>query len=112
LITNPAKVASVKVISLQSTFLQRLRDAALKDNHCLKIRKALDDRKNGLDLTLSLSEELVFFKNRWCVPEGRDLRQEIVSQNHDSMIAGNLRQFKTAEKIKVNFYWHNIDQDI
>ena len=112
LVMDPAKIAAVKVISLKSTFLERLQAAALKDNHWQEIRKALEDRKTGMDPALSLSEGLVFFKNRWYVPEGRDLRQEIFSQNHDSRIAGHFGQFKTADKIKANFYWPNMDQDI
>jgi hypothetical protein len=61
---------------------------------------------------LSLSDGLVFFKNHWDVPEGRDLRQEIFSQNHDSRIAGHFGQLKTPDKIKANIYWPNMDHDI
>ena len=66
----------------------------------------------GMDAALSLREGLVFYKNRWYIPEGRDLHQEIFSQNHDSRIAGHWGQFKTADKIKVNLYWLNMDQDM
>jgi hypothetical protein len=109
---DPAKVAAVKVISLQSIFLQKLRNAALKDNQWQAIRMALRNCKSGLDPAFSVSEGMVFFKNRWYVPEGRDLRREIFSQNHDSWIAGHFRQLMTADKIKANFYRPNMGQDI
>ncbi len=112
LMMDAAAVASVKLISLQSTFLDRLRQAAEMDEQWKAVRRALEDRKTGMDAALSLREGLVFYKNRWYVPEGRDLRQEIFSQNHDSRIAGHWGQFKTADKIKANFYWPNMDQDI
>ena len=112
LMMDATAVASVKLISLQSTFLDRLRQAAEMDEQWKAVRRALEDRKTGMDAALSLREGLVFYKNRWYVPEGRDLRQEIFSQNHDSRIAGHWGQFKTADKIKANFYWPNMDQDI
>jgi len=106
------KEAAVKVMSLQSTFLQKLRDAALKDNYWQDTRKALEYRKTGLDPALSLSEGLVFFNNRWYVLEGRDFRQEIFSENHNSRIAVYFGQLKMADKMKINFYCPNMDQDI
>jgi RNase H-like domain found in reverse transcriptase/Reverse transcriptase (RNA-dependent DNA polymerase)/Integrase zinc binding domain/Chromo (CHRromatin Organisation MOdifier) domain/Integrase core domain len=112
LVLNPARLAALRVHKLQSTFLQRLKDAGDKDEHWLGIRQALQEKKTGLDPALSLDDGLVFFKNRWYVPEGRDLRQEIFSENHDSRVSGHFGQYKTAEKIKANFYWPNMDQDI
>jgi hypothetical protein len=85
---------------------------ALKHNHWLEIRKALEHRKTGLDPAVSLSDGLEFFKNCWNVPEGRDLHQEILSQNHDSRIARHFGQLKIADKINANFYRPNMDQDI
>jgi hypothetical protein len=112
LVMDPAKVAAIKVIKPRSTFLDRLKKTALKDNHWQAIRQALVEKKTGIDGALSLSERLIFYKNRWYVPEGRDLCQEIFSQNHNSRTAGHFEQFKTANKIKANFYWPNMDQDI
>ena len=64
LVMDPAKVATIKVIKLQSTFLDRLKEAALKDNHWQAIRQALEEKKTGIDAALSLSEGLIFYKNR------------------------------------------------
>lgn len=111
-ILDPAQLSAIRVHQLQSTFLQRLREAAEKDVYWQGIRDALEEKKTGLDPALSFKEELVFYKNCWYVPEGRDLHQEIFLEHHDSRIAGCFGQFKTGEKIKANFYWPNMDRDI
>jgi len=64
LVMDPAKVAAIKVIKLQSIFLDRLKEAALNDNHWQAIRQALEEKKTRIDAALSLSDRLIFYKNR------------------------------------------------
>jgi hypothetical protein len=65
-----------------------------------------------MDPVLSQSEGLLFFRNRWSVPERKDFCQEIFSQNNNNRIAGQFGQFKSADKVNANIYWTNMDQHI
>jgi hypothetical protein len=42
---------------------------------------------------------------RWVIPNDSALRLRILHENHDSKVAGHFSQFKTAERMKQNFYW-------
>jgi hypothetical protein len=37
---------------------------------------------------------------------------EILSDTHDSKVAGHFGQFKTLERVKNNFFWPNMDKDV
>jgi hypothetical protein len=47
-----AKVAAIKGIKLQSTFLDRLKEALLKVNNWQAICQALEEKKTGIDAAL------------------------------------------------------------
>lgn len=53
LVLNPARVAALRVHTLQSTFLQKLKDAGDKDEQWSGILKALEEKKTGIDPALS-----------------------------------------------------------
>jgi hypothetical protein len=45
------------------------------------------------------------------IPNDSTLRLRILHENHDSKVAGHFGQFKTAERMKQNFYWPKMDED-
>ena len=45
-----------------------------------------------------------------CVPHGR--RMQAMHLVHDSVLAGHLRNQKTSERIRLNFFWPNMKHDI
>ena len=46
------------------------------------------------------------------MPGNKELKNKILKAEHDSRIAGHFGQFKTLERIKANFYWSKMDQEV
>ena len=59
-----------------------------------------------------MDDGLLFVKGRWYVPSNKELKNKILMAEHDSRIAGHFGQFKTLERIKANFYWPRMDQEV
>jgi hypothetical protein len=78
--------------------------------------EAVLKRQNG-DSEVNVAEEfevkdgLLFYENRGGIPNGSALRLRILHKNHDSKVAGHFGQFKTAERMKQNFYWPKMHDD-
>ncbi|KAH0607133.1 uncharacterized protein H6S33_003121 [Morchella sextelata] len=112
LVLDPAKLAAVRVNQLQNTFLERLYTAAKEDSFWQELHRSLVERKPNLDQNLSVKNGLIFYKNRWYIPKDKKLQMEILSDTHDSKVAGHFGQFKTLERVKNNFFWPNMDKDV
>ena len=54
---------------------------------------------------------LYLYKDRVYVPESV-MRERILSQYHDTVLAGHPGQLKTRDLIERNFYWKTIKQDV
>lgn len=65
-----------------------------------------------MDFLYSLQNGLIYSHQRLYVSNNRDLHLEILSDNHNSRVAGHYGQFKTTEIINANFYWPNMDQNV
>lgn len=114
LVLDSVHVRSVKVASLKDTFLDKLRKAALGDKiyqDTLKAR-SLDDGDTMVDRRITIEDGLLVYEKRWCIPDSKELRQEIMTDAHDSRVAGHFGRHKTEDKIKANFYWPKMDEDI
>ena len=85
---------------------------AAQDSKWQELEEALKSCSPVIDPLYSLQDGLIYYHNRWFVPNSRELRLEILSDDHDSRVAGRYGQFKTTERIMGNFYWPNMDQDV
>jgi len=52
------------------------------------------------------------FKDRVYVPIDKNLRGDIISQHHDTPLAGHYGRFKTAENVLRDYWWPTIHRDI
>ena len=53
----------------------------------------------------SLTDTLIVYKGKTYVPTNPDLRKEVVTSFHDSLIARHPRFFKTLHLIKEHYWW-------
>jgi hypothetical protein len=60
----------------------------------------------------AVKDGLLFYENRWVIPNDSALRLRILNENHDSKVAGHFGQFKTTERMKQNFYWSKMDEEV
>lgn len=110
---NSALAKVAQVCKLTPVLLDEIRAHAASDPEHLSLRKAIEDTSGKLvngDLTVKDGD--VFYKERWYIPNHRELKLKILSSLHDSKIAGHFGQFKTAERLRALFYWPKMDDDM
>jgi Integrase zinc binding domain len=55
---------------------------------------------------------LLHFRGKIYVPDGADLRGQIVSQHHDMRVAGHASRWKTLELVAWNYWWPQMSRYI
>jgi hypothetical protein len=98
--------SEAKEIALSNAFLDLLRQAAEKDPEWQATKDAVlkKDPDENVPEEFEVKDGLLYFKNRWVVPNDAALKLRILSENHDSKVAGHFGQFKTTERMKQNFF--------
>jgi len=61
---------------------------------------------------LSRHRDLLLYKNRWYIPKDEGLRRTIMEAEHDSKNAGHFGTYKTIGRVRANFYWPKMDENI
>ena len=74
--------------------------------------KAIQVGSKGVGKSFTLEDDLLFVKGRWHVLSNKKLKNKILKDEHDSRVAGHFGQFKTLERIKANFYWPKMNQEV
>jgi len=70
--------------------------------------ETLTKEEKELPKQWSISEGLLYYKDRLCILDNEDLQTLITKTCHNSKIAGHFGQEKTLEIIKRDFYWKRI----
>jgi len=86
--------------------------AADRDQTYLAILKALLEGDSKVDTNFGIEKDLLLYKNRWYIPKDEGLRGTIMAAEHDSKIAGHLGTYKTIGRVRANFYWPKMDENI
>jgi len=86
--------------------------AADSDGTYLAMLKALIKGDSKVDTNFSIEKELLLYNNRWYNPKDKSLRRTIMEAKHDSNIAGHFGTYKTIGRVRANFYWPKIDENI
>ena len=58
------------------------------------------------------ADGLLTFHRRIYVPDSRNLRRRIITQYHDSQVAGHLGRMKTLELISRDYWWPQISRHV
>jgi len=85
---------------------------AYSDQTYLTTLKALLHGDSKVDTNFSMRKDLLLDKNRWYFPKNEGLRRTIMEAEQDSKIAGHLRTYKSIGKVRANFYWPKMDENI
>ena len=56
-------------------------------------------------------EGLLFYENRYVLPNDKAIKLGVLSANHDSKVGEQFGQFKTQERFRQNFFWSKIDRE-
>jgi len=82
------------------------------DQTYLATLKACLKGDSKVDTNFSIEKDLLLYKNRWYIPKDESLRRTIMEAEHDSKIAGHLGTYKTIGRVRANFYWAKLDENI
>jgi hypothetical protein len=82
---------------------------ATSNNREPKVDKALENKEPGWK---KLDNGLITFRERLYVPKNSKLRERIIRENHDSIVAGHPGRYKTAELVTRNYWWPRVQHDI
>lgn len=102
----------MKATKLPDIFRETLLSVVLTAKAWLVIWDVVAAKKVGLDPHLSTQEELLFWKERWDIPNDIDLRNMILNNSHNSKIAEYFVIYRTPERMKHYYHWHKIKEDV
>jgi hypothetical protein len=82
----------------------------------LKTKEAALKRENGVDGPVvaeefEVKDDLLFYENRWVIPDDSALKLRILHGNYNSKVAGHFDQFKTIERVKQNFFCNKMEDN-
>ena len=104
-ISNSARIAALKKVSFLNTFLQEVKAATKLDADYQKFITEMPQDKLQV-----IKDELIYYKGRLQIPDSNLIKLQIISDEHDSKIAGHFGQKKTTELISRNFFWPEMDE--
>jgi hypothetical protein len=104
--------SAAKEMQLSGTFVSLLRQAAEKDSEWQATKEAVLRKDENVAEKFEVKDGLLYYENRWVIPNDAALKLRILSENHDSKVAGHFGQFKTTERMKQNFFWAKMDEEV
>jgi hypothetical protein len=105
MVLSSASIASIQQAERWANVLELIGEAGRKD------ATQTGDSEANVAEEFEVKDGLLFYENRWVIPNDSALRLRILHENHNSKVAGHFGQFKTAERMKQNFYWPKMDED-
>ena len=113
LILSSVRLAEIPQVDLSTSLDTALRAAADSDPEYNKTRQAVVEGNPALiSEEFTVDKGLLFFKNRWVVPHHTELKLGILKECHDSKVAGHFGQYKTLEKVRSNFFWAKLEDEV
>jgi len=82
------------------------------DQTYLATLKALLKGDCKVDTNFSIEKDLLLYKNRWYIPKDEGVRRTIMEAEHDSKITGHFGTYKTIGRVRANFYWPKMEENI
>ena len=109
---SSARLAKMTTLKLSTPLVELLLAEAAVDPLDQEMVKAFKGGLKKVGKAVTMEDGLLFVKGRWYVPSNKELKNKILKAEHDSRVAGHFGQFMTLERIKANFYWPKMDQEV
>jgi hypothetical protein len=84
--------STAKERELSSAFLDLLRKAAEKDSEWQATKEAVLRKDENFAEEFEVKDGLLYYENRWVIPDDPALKLRIQSQDHDSKVARHFGQ--------------------
>ncbi|KAK8593761.1 hypothetical protein V6N12_045835 [Hibiscus sabdariffa] len=93
-------------LQIQSSLISRIRDLPQTDPELLEITSKLDLKQNsGFSIH---SDGLLYFKDRFCVPNYEELRREILQEAHQSPFSIHPGSIKMYKDLRSLYWWSDM----
>jgi len=103
--------ATASLRKFEEDFLSSVKEAAMEDENWMQRKEELETltkEEKELPKQGSISEGLLYDKDRVFIPDNEDLQTLMAKGCHNCRIAGHFGQEKTLEIITQDFYWKRI----
>ena len=100
----------LSTLTLQSTMQKDILEAQDYDPACEKMRKwAQEKEDNGFSTT---KEGAIMYKGRLCVPDYKNIRNEILYDAHNTPYSVHPGTTKMYQDLQKHYWWHGMKRDI
>jgi transposase InsO family protein len=91
----------------------KVKEGCMDDSVALMVKGLKDSKSRTVKgAEWNLREGLVYFRDRIYVPRDEELRRRIVTQHHDSKVAGHPGRWKTLELVARSYWWPQMSRYI
>ena len=97
---------------LNDNFKDIIRAVEKLDPKWLATKEAVKGKKDGTNAQSEIEDDLLMWKRWWYIPNNIELKNMILHDNHHGKIAEHFGTYKTLERLKHNYHWHRMDEDI
>ncbi|KAF5775135.1 putative nucleotidyltransferase, Ribonuclease H [Helianthus annuus] len=99
------------ISSQEPSLLLAIRKAILTDPESQSILLQISQKSAGSD-KFQVKEGLLFYQGRLFVPVTANLRSQLLTEFHSSVIGGHSGITRTLHRLSSNFYWPNMRSDV
>ena len=109
-IVSKGLVEKLSAMSLQPTLLEKIKQNQLSDPYLSRVKVDVELKKRA-DFQLS-PDGVIVFKDRLCVPDIRDLREEILTEAHNTPYTVHPGTTKMYKDLKTHYWWPGMKNDV
>ena len=111
---RPDLLGSITTVHTLGDFLTTLKSSYGNDDES---RSILQDLQSGTATSYSINDGLIVQhdgnqQRLYIPPAAQDLRQQLLAEHHDSVLAGHMGQDKTYACLQRNYWWPTMRRDV
>ena len=95
-----AQIASIKAFALPVNIEDKLREAGKNEPVWITPLEAVRAGSELVTPSFTEKEGLLFYENRYVLPNDKAMKLSVLNANHDSKVAVNFGQIKTLEQLR------------
>ena len=109
---SPAVLAAISSVSVSASWLSALKQGYEQDTKAAALFAELASINTFGPFLYSQANGLLYYKGRLYVPNVPALRAQLLSEHHDTPLAGHQGVERTTKLLKRYYYWPGMDEDV
>ena len=87
--------------------MQKVKESQMQDPELARVVEHIADRPDFRRM-----DEVLYYRDRLCVPNIKDLRDEIMTEAHSTRYSIHPGSTKMYQNLKGRFWWNNMKREI